>query len=74
MLKGYAAQISKATGITDTAMLRRIEDCMRQDIFHGTLDWQSARQFANGAREAVELINYMDSPEGKAYMAQLLAA
>jgi len=59
-LKGYKLAISKATGVTDPEELARIEDCMRQDIFHSTLDWQTARQFDRGAREAVELLAALD--------------
>jgi len=71
VLKGYAAVISKATNVTDPAMLARIEESMRKDIFHSTLDWQSARQFNKGAREALELIQLMDSPQGQAELAAL---
>lgn len=28
---------------------------MREEIFHSTLDWQSARQFRQGARKAFEI-------------------
>jgi len=33
-----------------------VEDIMRHDIFHSTLDWQSRAQFDKGAREAYELL------------------
>ena len=71
MLRGYAAMISKATGIVALGTLRRIEDTMRTDIFHGTLDWQTTRQFNAGARAAWELIQYMDSDEGQAELARM---
>lgn len=61
----YHTIITAATGITDTAMLKRIEDCMRQDIFHSTLDWQSARQLRVGARTAVDLLDAMDAYENR---------
>ena len=67
----YKQMIAKATGISDDAMLRRIEDCMRQDIFHSTLDWQTSRQFNKGARDALAMLQYADSDEGKAYIASL---
>ena len=57
--------ISKATGETDPERLARIEKCMRQDIFHSTLDWQTARQFNEGARDAVKLLDYLDQEEGR---------
>lgn len=68
----YQAMISKASGVTDKAMLVRIEDVMRNDIFHSTLDWQTRTQFNKGVREAMELIRYLDSPEGKAEYARYL--
>ncbi|MFA5138315.1 MAG: hypothetical protein WC728_03700 [Elusimicrobiota bacterium] len=43
-----------------------IEDIMREDIFHSTLDWQSRAQFVRGAREAAELL--------KAYRADSMMA
>jgi len=55
-LFGYAAMISEATGETDPAELREIEDMMRNTIFHSTLDWQSKAQFNRGARDAVGVI------------------
>ncbi|KKW20986.1 MAG: hypothetical protein UY62_C0036G0008 [Parcubacteria group bacterium GW2011_GWF2_50_9] len=33
-----------------------IEDIMRNDIFHSTLDWQSRAQLVRGAREAVKML------------------
>ena len=60
-MRGYMETISKATGVTDEAQLNRIEDCMRNDIFHSTLDWQSRAQFNKGAREAVKLLAYIDA-------------
>jgi hypothetical protein len=56
MLTGYQLAIFKATGVSDPEQIARIEECMRQDIFHSTLDWQTARQFAKGAREALQLL------------------
>lgn len=41
-----------------------IEDLMRNAIFHSSLDWQTKRQFNNGARKAKQLLDYMRSPEG----------
>lgn len=72
-LKGYAASISRITGVTDPELLADIEDSMRNDIFHSTLDWQSPAEFARGAREAFELVSYLRTPAGKAEMAALMA-
>ncbi len=55
-LRGYAADIAKATGCTDAALLGEIEDTMRDTIFHSTLDWQTSRQFNKAAREALGLV------------------
>ena len=46
--------IQEATGAQadDLAM---IEHIMRDDIFHSTLDWQTAKQLRVAAREAFEL-------------------
>ena len=55
-LKGYARLISEATGVTDPARLQQIEDTMRTDIFHSTLDWQSGAVFRRGARDAQALL------------------
>jgi hypothetical protein len=51
-MTGYAALIAEATGVTDPADLREIEDVMRHDVFHSTLDWQSRDVFIAGAVEA----------------------
>ncbi len=34
----------------------KIENIMRDDIFHSTLDWLSRTQFRRGAREAYQLL------------------
>lgn len=67
----YTTMITAATGVTDPARLAQIEQCMREDIFHSTLDWQTKAQFNKGARDAREMLYYMESPEGRAYMAEL---
>lgn len=61
----YHTLITAATGVTDPAALKRIEECMRQDIFHSTLDWQSARQLRVGARTALDLLDAMDAYENR---------
>lgn len=69
-LRGYKEQIQEATGCgpEDAA---EIEGIMRNTIFHSTLDWQTRAQFNKGARQAKELLDYMRSEEGKAYMDQV---
>lgn len=61
-LKGYARTISEATGVTDPADLADIEDSMRNDIFHSTLDWQTRDQLAAAAREAWDLVRLLRNP------------
>lgn len=72
-LRGYASSISAATGVTDPSDLADIEDSMRHDLFHSTLDWIDRATFARGAREAWEIVRYMRSPAGKAEFAALMA-
>lgn len=55
-LRGYAKHISEATGYTNAKHLAAIEDCMRHDVFHSTLDWQTRPQLDKGARAAVEIL------------------
>ena len=58
-LKGYAKMIEEATGVTDEKKLAKIEDVMRNVIFHSTLDWQSKQEFNEGALAALEVVNAM---------------
>lgn len=59
---GYAAVIHEATGITNRVDLEAIEDSMRNDIFHSTLDWQTRAQLRAGALEAWEIVQIMRDP------------
>lgn len=52
----YKALVSEATGVTDPALLDAIEDCMRHDVFHSTLDWQTKEQLVAGAKLAHETV------------------
>jgi hypothetical protein len=56
----YHSIISEATGEKDPAKLRRIEEVMRQDIFHSTLDWQTKKELSDAARLAVEVLAELD--------------
>ena len=51
----YSDTITEATGVTNPSHLIIIEDCMRDIIFHSTLDWQDRETFKKGAREALEV-------------------
>ena len=55
-LTGYQVLIQEATGVTDLDHIERIEDTMRNVIFHSTLDWQTREQLEQGAREALQII------------------
>jgi hypothetical protein len=54
--KGYKELISEATGVTDSDKLEEIEEIMRHEIFHSTLDWQTKEEFDKAAKEAHELL------------------
>ena len=56
----YQLEISKITKRSDIGELEKIEETMRNDIFHSTLDWQSAEEFEYGARDAVEVLIALD--------------
>ena len=63
----YQQMISETVKCTPEVAVELVE-IMRQDISHSTLDWQSRKQFNKGAREALELYEYMNSDEGKEYV------
>lgn len=50
----YAPLIAAATGAPQSR-LAMLENLMRDEIFHSTLDWQSAEELADGARRAHDL-------------------
>lgn len=53
----YRKLIAEAVGNdVDPATIERIEDTMRNDIFHSTLDWQTREQLIAAARQAYGLI------------------
>lgn len=54
-MSAYEQLIIKDTGCNagDAAM---IEDIMRNEIFHSTLDWQTRAQFRQGARKAAKIL------------------
>jgi hypothetical protein len=55
----YASLIAAATGAPEDK-LALLENLMRDEIFHSTLDWQSAEELAAGARKAHDL--YRSAP------------
>jgi hypothetical protein len=58
----YSRIISEATGVTDPEDLEDIEDCMRNDIFKSTLDWQTREMLATAAVEAWEIVRLLRDP------------
>ena len=59
-LSGYLKSISEATGETDFKILEEIEEIMRNDVFHSTLDWIQPDQFAEGARTARDVFDEIE--------------
>jgi hypothetical protein len=51
----YRKLIKRATGCTD-AEAALVEDVMRHDIFHSTLDWQTREELEEAAREGFEVV------------------
>lgn len=51
----YQQKIVEILGVSKEDAIY-IEDIMRNDIFHSTLDWQTKKQFIAGAREAHTLL------------------
>jgi hypothetical protein len=68
-LTGYKATIAEAIGDQPMAVLESVEDIMRHEIFHSTLDWQTRAQLHQGAREAFEVYQAMQMPEFAAMLA-----
>ena len=63
----YQERIQRVTGSTDTEA-QEIEDVMRHDIFHSTLDWQPAPLFDKAARVAYAVLHNLPLPRGGAKM------
>ncbi len=53
-LSPYSHLIADATGAPEH-LLPLLENLMRDEVFHSTLDWQSAAKLADGARQAYDL-------------------
>ncbi|MGA2608688.1 MAG: hypothetical protein ABSH01_14685 [Terriglobia bacterium] len=54
-MKAYEALIIEDTGCRpdDVAL---IDDIMRNEVFHSTLDWQTRARFRQGARKAAKIL------------------
>ena len=58
----YEDLIIRATGVPGRDA-RYVEDIMRNDIFHSTLDWQTRAQLVRAARKAADLLKaYRNEP------------
>jgi len=58
----YEQIIFEATGVVEKDAAY-IEDIMRNDIFHSTLDWQTRAQLGRAAKKAVKLLRaYREEP------------
>ena len=53
-LTTYEERIAEATGASDN-LLPILENIMREEVFHSTLDWQDDEQFTAGARRALRI-------------------
>ena len=62
--------IQKATKCNKSE-ISEIENFMRNNIFHSTLDWQTKPQLIKAAKEAKECLDFMKTDEGKKYLSNL---
>ena len=69
-MKTYQTMIIEATKCS-VDEVSEVEDIMRNDVLHSTLDWLTLKQFNKAAKEAYEVYLYMKSPEGIEYIKQL---
>lgn len=60
-LKGYAKLIHEALPEAPIGDLARIEDIMRHDIVHSTLDWLSLDAFNKAAKDAFDVFLILKS-------------
>lgn len=58
----YRDMIAETLGGLTNKAYEDIEDIMRNDVFHSTLDWQTPEQFAEGAKRAYEIYQVLYLP------------
>jgi hypothetical protein len=68
----YQKQIIEATKCTEQEVVE-VEDIMRNEVVHSTLDWLTKRQFNKAAKDAYEVYKYLNSEQGKKYVAEYMA-
>ncbi len=54
-----AKLITEVTGETGSRALSEIEDILRHDVFHSTLDWQTKEELITGIKQAVEVFEWL---------------
>ncbi len=52
----YQRLIAETLPCATAAQCAEVEDIMRHDLFHSTLDWQTREQLQDAAREAWHLL------------------
>ena len=52
----YQQIIKEATGCNNLEDIDEIEEIMRHDIFHSTLDWQTREQLKKAAKEGYAVL------------------
>lgn len=57
MANYYQDRIAEITGAKSEELVI-VENILRDDVFHSTLDWQTAKEFKCGARKAYRI--YLD--------------
>jgi hypothetical protein len=60
MPSGRIGLIMEATGC-DEIIARKLEDIMRDVVFHSTLDWQTCEELQEGARAAYLVFESMEN-------------
>lgn len=55
-MNSYRKIVEQATGVTDSNTQGLILEVMRNDIFHSTLDWQTAAQLQRAAKQAYRML------------------
>lgn len=55
-MSSYTKLIVETLGCSEERAAQ-VEEVMRQDIYHSTLDWQSREELQSAAREAETILN-----------------
>lgn len=71
-LSYYAKLIIESTGCKESEVAE-VEDIMRNDVVHSTLDWLTKAQFKKYAKQAYEVYVLINSEVGKKMIAEYQA-